>query len=115
MRRLTVELQMVGQDRAARGRVGQHAERLQVGHEPDLAHRAHSRNGLQLVEPTHRLHRDRQPDAGLEARLEPVATGSLRAHGPVVAAPEEADEAKTRLVCLLDNVCDGHTHPLPRT
>src|SRR5581483_10380323 len=107
-RRLAVEAYVVGEERAGVGRVGQDAEGLQVGDEPDLADRAHPLDRLQLVEAVHRLHRDRQPDAARKPALEPVARGGLRSDGAVVAAPEEADEAEARLVRSPGNVARRH-------
>src|SRR5205814_8873893 len=53
---------------------------------------------LQLVERVHRLHRDGQADAALDTPFESVQRARLGAHRAVVPAPEEADEAETRLV-----------------
>ena len=55
-----VEPDVVDEQRPGMRRVGQHAERVEIGDEPDLADRAHPLDRLQLVEPVHRLHRDRQ-------------------------------------------------------
>jgi hypothetical protein len=89
-------------------RVRQRPERVEIGDEPDLAHRAHAGNRLQLVEAVHRLHRDGEPDPGLEPALEAVPRRRLGANRAVVAAPEEADEAETRLVHALCDLLRGH-------
>ncbi len=99
---------MVGEDRGGARRVGQDAERVEVGHEPHLPDRPHALDRLQLVERVHRLHRDREPDAAAQAALEAVPARGLRADRPVVAAPEEADEADARLVHLTGQLLDRH-------
>ena len=58
--------------------------------------------------PVHRLHRDGQPDPGVYPAGEPVASRGLGAHGAVVAAPEEADEAETRVVREADDLGGVH-------
>src|SRR5207249_4954700 len=73
-------------------------KRVEVGNEPDLADRPHPRDGLELVERVHRLHRDGEPDPALEPALEARAGRRLAADGSVVAAPEKTDEAEIRLV-----------------
>src|SRR6266545_979740 len=108
-RRLAVQPDQIDEDRAGARCVGEDAERLQVRNEPDLADRAHSLDGLELVEPVHCLHRDGQPDPALEPALEAVHAARLAAHGAVVAAPEEADEADSRLVHLLHYVTCLHS------
>ena len=100
-RRLAVERHHVDDHPAQVRSVRQHAKRVRIGHEAYFADRSHPLDGLQLVERAHRLHRDGEPDAALDAPCEPVQRARLRAHRAVVAAPEEADEAETRLVRLL--------------
>ena len=98
-RRLSLERDVVDEERAAARCVRQDAERRRVGHEPDLADRAHPVDRLKLVERVHRLHPDRQPDPARQPALEPFERARLRAHRPVVAAPEEPDEAELGLAC----------------
>ena len=99
---------VVRQHRSGVGRVGQDAERVEVGHEPDLAHRPERGDGLQLVERAYGLHGHREPDAGAQPSLQAVAPGRLGPHGAVVPAPQEAEEAQTGLVELRDDVVDAH-------
>jgi hypothetical protein len=103
-RGLAVEPDVVREHRPRVRRIGKDAERVEIGHEPDLTHRPHAFDGLQLVERAHRLHGDGEPDPALEPTLEPAARRRLPTHRAVVAAPEEADEAEARLVRLLDDV-----------
>jgi hypothetical protein len=98
-RRLAVERDVIDEDGAARRYVGQDAEGLEVGDEPDLADRPHPFDRLELVERVHRLHPDGEPDPGAQPALEPVPRRGLGADRAVVAAPEEPDEAEA---CLLD-------------
>ena len=94
---------LVGEHRPRARGVGEHAERAGVGHEADLAHRPHPLDALEVVEAVHRLHGDRDADARADPALEPVPRRGLRPHRPVVAAPEEADEAQARRVGALDH------------
>jgi hypothetical protein len=96
--RLSVELDVVDDHRAGAGRVRKHPKGLGIGHEPDLADRAHPVDRLELIERVHGLHRHRQADAAPDAALQPAQGARLRADGAVVAAPEEADETEARLV-----------------
>ena len=89
-RRHAIELHVVGEHGAGVRRVRQHPERVEIGDKPDLAHRPHAGNRLQLVEAVHRLHRDGEPDPGLEPALEAVPSRRLGANRAVVAAPEES-------------------------
>ncbi len=90
--------ELVDEHRPGVRRVGQHPERGRVGHEPQLADRAHALDRLEVVEAVHRLHRHRQPDARAHAPLEAVARGGLRPHRAVVAAPQEPDEPQPGLL-----------------
>ena len=99
---------MIREDCAGRGCVREDAERVEIGNEPDLAHGAHPCNRLQMVEPVHRLQRNRQADAAQQAPLQPVPGRRLRADRAVVAAPQEADEADTRLVHLPGDLVRPH-------
>ena len=107
-RRITVQLHVVDEHRARVRRVRQHAEGLRVGDEPDLADGPHSLDRLQLVERVHRLHRDGKADAALDTPFESVQRARLGAHRAVVPAPEEADEAETRLVRALRDLLRRH-------
>ena len=91
-------------------RVGEHAEGIEVRDEPDLADGPHPRDRLQLVEPAHRLHRDREPDPRLEPSFQAVPAGRLRAHRAVVAAPEEPDEPQSCFVGPGGDLGHGSRH-----
>ena len=106
--------EVIGQHRSGVGRVGQDAERVEVGHEPELAHRPQRGDGLQLVECADRLHGHREPDAGAQPSLEAVAPGRLGPHGAVVPAPQEAEEAQAGLIELRDDVVDAHARRASR-
>jgi hypothetical protein len=106
--RLTVELQVVDQHCAGVGCIRQHAKGLRVRYQPDLADGAHPLDGLKLVERVHGLHRDRQSDPAADAAFEAVHGAGFRTYGPVVAAPEETDEAEIRLVRSIHDVTCLH-------
>ena len=107
-RGIAVELHVVDEHGAHPRRVRKNAKRVRVGNEPDLTDRPHAFDRLELVERVHRLHRDGQPDPALDPGVETVHGARLRAHRPVVPAPEEADEAEARLVRLLHDVTCFH-------
>jgi hypothetical protein len=73
--------------------IGEDPEGLEIWNEPNLADRAHPGYRLEQIERVHRLHRHGQADAGAQASAQPVPGGRLGPHGPVVSAPQEADEA----------------------
>ena len=107
-RRVAAEHHVIRERRAGVRRVRQHAEGVEIGDEPDLADRAHPGDRLELVERVHRLHRDGEPDARVQPSLETVPGRRLRADRAVVPAPEEADEAETRLVRALRDLLRRH-------
>ena len=61
---------------------------------------------IELIEPVHRLHRHRQSDPAREAPVQALVGGGFRAHGPVVPAPEEADETQVGFVRQTDDLVD---------
>jgi hypothetical protein len=87
-----VETHVIDEHRRRPRRVRQHRERRRVGHEPDLAHRAHALDRLQLVERVHRLHRHGQPDAGPHPLGQVLHGDDLAPHHPAVVAVEEPHE-----------------------
>ena len=74
------------------GAYGQHGEGARVGHEPDLADRAHPLDGLELVEHVHRLHRHREADAVGDAAAQALDVRGLAARHAAVVRIEEAHE-----------------------
>ncbi len=103
-RRRAVQRDVVDEHRARVRRIGEHSERVGIGHETNLADGSHAVDRLQLVEPVHRLHGDGEPDAARDSSLEAVPRARLGADRSVVSTPDEADEAETRLVRLLHDL-----------
>ena len=91
---------MIGKHDAGVRGVGEDAERVEIGDEPDLADRPHALDRLQLIERVHRLHGDGQANPGLEPALEPMKRRGLAADGAVVAAVQEADESEAPFGCV---------------
>ena len=93
-------------------RVRDHGERRRVGHQSDLADRAHSVDGLELVERVHRLHRDGEPDAGASSAAARCSTDTtLPRIDPAVVAVQEAHQPHVRIAARSDDlVGGGHAH-----
>jgi hypothetical protein len=99
---------VVGEHDAGVRRIGQHAERVEIGHQPNLPDRAHVADRLELIQRIHRLHRDGQPDAGGQPSLETVARRCLGPDRSVVAAPQKANQADIVLLRSRDDLLGVH-------
>ena len=106
-----VELEVIGEHGAGRGRVGEHAEGVEIRHQAELADRPEAVDRLQLVEPVHRLHRAGHADAAREPALQAVPAGGLGADRPVIAAPEKAHEPQ--LARLAHDLLQIHAGIIP--
>src|SRR5262249_11226269 len=87
--------------RVRRGR--KHRERRRGGREAALADRPERALGHELIEHVEGLHRNREPDAGLEVRGQEARVAGLPADHAVVAAIEEAHELDLGGAAFLDD------------